>query len=485
MHPDRIGPYLIDKRIGAGGMGNVYLGRHEQTGAIVAVKELPASLAREEGFVLRFNREIEAMRKLNCPNIVKFFDNGTDGELYYYAMEYVDGENLTTRLRREKRIPWLEAIEISRQICAGLKHAHDVGVVHRDLKPSNLMLGKVGIVKITDFGVAQIFAADRLTSTGGSIGTAEFMSPEQVIGSRVDKRSDLYSLGAVLYTMIVGQPPFIGPTASDIMQKQRFARFDPPKNYVPEIPPGLNDLICQLLEKEPEKRPPDAFVTSKRLQEVINRAKLLDSRDKSLPGDATRVDPDTEVDPISGTLVRDLLRLDGSASGNDQPPLLTHAFSNIWSILGAMCLIMACASWLFWQFNQPSDPAEQDFSEKTESNRIIQLARKQLRAGNPGAALEQLNALQSVMKGDPLQNDVLTSIERLRRSIDKSSKSPDQIPFVERALTRADELPVDRRDEARQIYEGIISLYDKDQHLETYVQTAKAKLEQESKDERK
>ena len=480
MHPDRIGPYHIDKRIGAGGMGNVYLGRHEQTGAIVAVKELPAALAREEGFVLRFNREIEAMRKLNCPNIVKLFDSGTDGDLYYYAMEYVDGENLTTRLRREKRIPWLEAIEISRQICAGLKHAHDAGVVHRDLKPSNLMLGKDGIVKITDFGVAQIFAADRLTSTGGSIGTAEFMSPEQVIGSRVDKRSDLYSLGAVLYTMIVGQPPFVGPTASDIMQKQRFGRFDPPKNYVPEIPPWLNDLICQLLEKEPEKRPPDAFVTSKRLQEVINRVKLLNARDKSSPGDATRVDPDTEVDPISGTLVRDLLRLD--SSGKDPAAVVTRAMSSIWLTLGSLGLILACGSWLFWQLNHSSDPSDQDLSDKTEAERIVHLARKQFRAGNPRAALEQLNAIQSVIKGDPLENEVLKSIERLRRSIDKLSKSPDQVLFLERALARADELPADRRDEARQIYEGIISLYESDPNLETYVRAAKAKLELETKE---
>ena len=480
MHPERIGPDLIDKRIGAGGMGNVYLGRHEKTGAIVAVKELPAALAREEGFVLRFNREIEAMRKLNCPNIVKFFDSGTDGDIPYYAMEYVDGENLTTRLRREKRIPWLEAIEISRQICAGLKHAHDAGVVHRDLKPSNLMLGKDGSVKITDFGVAQIFAADRLTSTGGSIGTAEFMSPEQVIGSRVDKRSDLYSLGAVLYTMIVGQPPFMGPTASDIMQKQRFGRFDPPKNYVPEIPPWLNDLVCQLLEKEPEKRPPDAFVTSKRLQEVINRVNHLNSRDKASIGDATRVDPDTEVDPISGTLVRDLLRLDGS--GNDHAAAFTRALSNTWVILGTLCLVLSFASWLFWQLNHSSDPSDQDLSDKTEAERIVQLARKQLRAGNPRAALENLNAIQSVIKGDSQEKEVLKSIERLRRSIDKLSKSPDQIAFLERALARADELPAERRDEARQIYEGIISLYESDPHLETYVKTAKSRLEQDAKD---
>ena len=165
MHPDRIGPYVIDKRIGAGGMGNVYLGRHEQSGQVVAVKELPAALAREEGFVHRFSREIEAMRKLNCPNIVKLIDSGSDDDIYYYSMEYIDGETLTAKLRREKRIPWVEVIDISKQICVGLKHAHDAGVVHRDLKPSNLMISKAGVVKIADFGVAQVFAANRLTSS--------------------------------------------------------------------------------------------------------------------------------------------------------------------------------------------------------------------------------------------------------------------------------------------------------------------------------
>ncbi len=483
MNPERIGPYIIDKRVGAGGMGNVYLGRHEQTGAIVAVKELPASLARETGFVHRFNREIEAMRKLNCPNIVKLYDSGVDGEIYYYAMEYVDGENLTTRLRREKRIPWLEAIEISRQICAGLKHAHDAGVVHRDLKPSNLMLGKDGAVKITDFGVAQVFAADRLTSTGGSIGTAEFMSPEQVAGTRTDKRSDLYSLGAVLYTMIVGQPPFMGPTASDIMQKQRFGRFDPPKNYVPEIPPWLNDLVCQLLEKEPEKRPPDAFVTSKRLQEVINRVKLLESGDSALPGDVTRVDPDKPVGPIGGTLVRNLLRLD--SQGSDQAAIVARVLNSTWAVLAVLCLLLALASWLFWKPNQSSDQSDNDFSAKTETGRIVQSSRRQWLLGDPHKALGRLNALESVIKDEPSQKQVLKSNGVLRHAIDKSLKSPDQIPFVERALARADSLPADRRDEARQIYEGIIALYESDPHLETFVKTAKAQLQQETQELKK
>jgi len=160
----------------------------------------------------------------------------------------------------------------------------------------------------------------------------------------------------------------------------------------------------------------------------------------------TRVDSDPDVGPLGGTLVRDLLRLDGS--GNDYSAVLTRAMSNIWVILGGLCLMLACASWLFWQMNRSSDPSDQDISDKTEAERIVQLARKQWRAGNPGAALDQLDALQSVIKDDPLQTEARNSIERLRRSIVKLSKSPDQILFVERALARADELPAERRDEA-------------------------------------
>ena len=239
---------MIDRKIGAGGMGTVFVGKHEQTGQAAAIKVLPASLAREDGFVLRFNREIEALQRLDHTNIVKFFESGKEeDDTYYYAMEYVEGETLTNRLRRDRRIPWQETIQIGIQICAGLKHAHDVGVVHRDLKPSNLLISKEGVIKITDFGVAQVFAAQQLTITGAIIGTAEYMSPEQVEGRRADRRSDLYSMGAVLYTMLVGQPPFANGTIPEIMQKQRFGRFDAPRSYVPEIPSWLDEIVCQLL----------------------------------------------------------------------------------------------------------------------------------------------------------------------------------------------------------------------------------------------
>ncbi|HEY0982255.1 MULTISPECIES: serine/threonine protein kinase [unclassified Schlesneria] len=474
MHPDRIGPYLVEKRIGAGGMGNVYLARHKDSTEYVAVKELPASLAREGGFIYRFNREIEAMEKLNCRNIVKFYDSGSDGDTYYYAMEYVDGETLTAKLRREKRIPWRETIEIARQICAGLKHAHDAGVVHRDLKPSNLMLSKDGQVKITDFGVAQVFAAERLTATGGVIGTAEFMSPEQVKGSWTDKRSDLYSLGAVIYTMLVGQPPFVGMNATDIMQKQRFGRFDPPKNYVPEIPATLDHLVCQLLEKEPDKRLPDAFVTSKKLQEVLSRYDANISDDVVSPTDRTRSDSGDAHAAIGGELVRDIVKMEIA----NEPSLLGHVFNNTWVLLTLLTMIVAGVCWLLWNSKSPTESSEVEFTGATEAERIVQAARWRWKGGDPHAALLQLDALQAVIQGDPDVQSVRNSIERLRSAIAKQTKTPDQQEFVERALSRADGLPEDRQEEAREVYEGIILLYQGDKRLEAFVERARSKLKE-------
>ncbi|MEX2288499.1 MAG: serine/threonine-protein kinase, partial [Planctomycetaceae bacterium] len=281
LQPERVGPYVIESKIGAGGMGTVYHGRHAETGDEAAVKVLPASLAREEGFVARFFREIEALKKLVDPHVVRLYESGVDGETYYYAMEYIDGETLTARLRREKRIPWRETIEIAIEICAALKAAHDAGVVHRDLKPSNLLLARDGSVKLTDFGVAQIFAENRLTVTGGIIGTAEYMSPEQAQGKRATKKSDLYSLGAVMYVMLTGRPPFRGKSTLDVIQQQRYGQFDRPRRMVPEIPSWLDEIVVQLLEKDPEKRFADAYVLMRRLQEVLRKVELSDGDDET------------------------------------------------------------------------------------------------------------------------------------------------------------------------------------------------------------
>lgn len=479
MHPVRIGPYLIDRKIGAGGMGNVYLARHEETGDVVAVKELPASLAREDGFVHRFNREIEAMRKLSCPNIVKLIDSGSADDTYYYSMEYVDGETLTSKLRREKRIPWPEAVGLAKQICTGLKHAHDAGVVHRDLKPSNLMISNEGVVKIADFGVAQVFAADRLTSTGGIIGTAEFMSPEQVKGARTDKRTDLYSLGAVIYTMLVGQPPFLGTNASDVMQKQRFGRFDPPKAYVTDIPSWLDELVCQLLEKEPDKRPPDAFVTSRKLQEVANKFVLQEDSSIVSTSDVTRVDPSAAQPAIGATFVRDLMIAE--ASRGQPTTWLGRAMNNTWVLVLTLILVVGLVVLLisrpYWQGASVNETTDEPMQSLTESKRIVQRARRLWKSGDLVGALVLLDALEAVIESDPAQKGTLKSIDVMRKAIANESNHPDQIDFVEDALNRADELFETDRERARTIYEGIVTLYRSDRQLQRFVERARKQLQ--------
>lgn len=309
---DQIGPYITERKLGTGGMGTVYLAHHETTGESAAVKVLPASLAREPGFLARFEREISSLRQLDNPHVVKIFESGTipdetdpDNNAYYYAMEFVDGETLLTKLRREKRLEWLQAIDMGVQICAALKAAHDAGIIHRDLKPSNLLIAGDGTVKLADFGVAQVFASTRLTKTGGIIGTAEFMSPEQAQGHRATRKSDLYALGAVLYTMITGRPPYSGQTMLDVLHKHQYGQFDKPRSYAPDCPHWLEEIILQLLDKDPDKRPADAYVTGRRLREIPKKIAL--SRSEPMPTQQTSGTPTDPATNFEGQGHDDLL----------------------------------------------------------------------------------------------------------------------------------------------------------------------------------
>ncbi len=360
--PSRVGPYLIDRRLGAGGMGTVYLGHHEQTGNQVAVKVLAPSLAREEGLVARFMREIDSLQKLKNPHVVELYDQGVDGNMHYYAMEYVEGETLTARLRREKRLPWREVVELSIQICIALKAAHDAGIIHRDLKPSNLLLAPDGEIKLTDFGVAQVFAGSKLTVTGGIIGTAEYMSPEQGQGRRITKRSDLYSLGAVMYVMLTGRPPFSGKTTLDVIHKHTYSQFDRPRLRVPDIPHWLDDIVCQLMEKDPEKRFADAYVVNRKLQELLRKVELS-STDVTLDNVSTSADAPT-VDvasgqrvgsargmgagPGPGTLMHDLFRAEIDAQ--NAPSRLKAILENTWLLVGALVIVVVGIA--FWTHNR-------------------------------------------------------------------------------------------------------------------------------------
>jgi len=476
--PEQIGPWKIEKKIGAGGMGTVYLGVHEETGDQAAVKVLPASLAREDGFVARFNREIASMKSLDNPHIVKFIDSGTQDETYFYSMEYVEGDTLTSVILREKRIPWEQCVNYAIQICSALKAAHDTGIVHRDLKPSNLLIDQHDQIKLTDFGVAQVFAAGKLTVTGGIIGTAEYMSPEQAQGTRASKKSDLYSLGAVMYAMICGRPPFSGKTTLEVIQKHKFGQFDRPNMYVPEIPLWLNDLICQLLEKEPDKRFPDAYVLSRRIQEKLNQHHL---RNKDLTQNSSgQTDLGATVaagvidsnDP-NATLMRDMMR--AQIEEATQKGTIGSLLDN--TVVLVMLLIIVVLGTAYFLREAPPTPVPEEVTSLAdkEPERLIKQADYYREIGNYEKAWEILANLNELLPNDEEYSGLKAKINVRLKQIEKASVDGESLTmFLERALARAEQAAEDGNPrEAIGICDAILVLYQNNPEAESAVAEAR------------
>lgn len=267
---ERLGPYTIERRIGRGGMGTVFSAVTDVTGERTAVKVLSAAHdGREEGFHDRFAAEIDSLRILRHPNIVRILGYGDEEDCRYYVMELVDGQSMQEALDAGRRYTWQEAVRFGIQICKALKHAHDHGIIHRDIKPANLLLAADGTVKLSDFGIAKQFGNSGMTADGGVIGTAEYMAPEQADGRPVTVRADLYSFGGVLYNLLCGRPPFRAKNLMEMLQLQRFAEPDPVNRLNPAVPRPLNDLVAQLLQKEPAKRPATALVVLRQLEAIL------------------------------------------------------------------------------------------------------------------------------------------------------------------------------------------------------------------------
>lgn len=266
MQLEQLGPYRIGRKLGRGGMGTVYEAVEIESGQEAAVKVLSAAMAMDEGFRERFEGEIETLRKLRHPNIVRLFGWGEQNGLLFYVMELVRGTSLEEELQHGRRFDWREVTHIGVQMSRALKHAHDSGVIHRDIKPANLLITPEGDVKLSDFGIAKLFGATGLTADGGVLGTAEYMSPEQADGRPVTYRSDLYSLGGVLYALVAGRPPFRAKSIPEMLQLQRFAEPEPLRRLCYDVPEELAAIVAQLLEKDPEKRIPSAMVLARRLE---------------------------------------------------------------------------------------------------------------------------------------------------------------------------------------------------------------------------
>ena len=247
------GRYQVVRKLGAGGMANVYLAEDQELGRRVAIKVLNDRHANDEQFVERFRREAKNAAALSHPNIVSIYDRGEAEGSYYIAMEYLDGRSLKELIVSRGPAPANVAIEYARQILSALRFAHRHGIVHRDIKPHNVLVDGEGRVKVTDFGIARA-GASQMTEAGSIVGTAQYLSPEQARGSGVDQRSDLYSLGVVLYELLTGTVPFNGETPVEIAMKHLSQVPEPPSERRPGLPHELDLVVTRALAKDPHER---------------------------------------------------------------------------------------------------------------------------------------------------------------------------------------------------------------------------------------
>jgi len=259
----KIGRYKILGELGRGAMGVVYKAEDPNLDRIVALKTIviEADAEGRKEYEKRFFLEAKAAGKLNHPNIVTAYDFGEEEGVTYLAMELVEGTDLRERLKKGA-LPVAEAVDVAHQIAEGLGYAHERGIVHRDIKPGNIMLQKRGPAKIMDFGLARMRVADHKTSTGMVLGTPKYMSPEQVAGQPVDPRSDLFSLGIVLYEMATGVRLFAAEDATQVMHNVAYAEHEPPTRVDPGLPAMLDFIVARALKKNAAQRYQDAYELS-------------------------------------------------------------------------------------------------------------------------------------------------------------------------------------------------------------------------------
>jgi eukaryotic-like serine/threonine-protein kinase len=250
--------YRPVRLLGHGGMATVELAHDTELDRPVAIKRLAANLAANEEYKQRFLREARLAARLSHPNIVAVYDAGAEHGVPYIVMEYVEGETVSDLLRRRGRLEPAEAVAQALQACSGLETAHEAGLVHRDIKPQNLLITPDGTLKIADFGIARSLDGTKLTQAGTVLGTAAYLAPEQAAGEQVTATADIYALGAVLYELLTGRPPYEADSLAELFVKQTEGSITPLRELAPVAPARLEDAVMHALARASEYRPESA-----------------------------------------------------------------------------------------------------------------------------------------------------------------------------------------------------------------------------------
>jgi eukaryotic-like serine/threonine-protein kinase len=381
---DKIGRYQIVGELGKGAMGVVYKATDPNIGRTVAIKTLHFELqgAESEEMLARFRNEARAAGVMNHGNVITVYDAGEQDGMFYIAMEFVAGQTLQDLLKRENALPLEVVTSIARQVCSGLEYAHARGIIHRDIKPANIMITADGTVKIMDFGIAK-FGGTLMTTTGQVVGTPNYMSPEQVKDEAVDARTDVFSVGVLLYEMLTGSRPFSADNVASIIYKIVQESPAPPRDLLPSLPPGLNAVVMKALSKDPAGRFANCAEFSLAIQEYAN---FHDEARPPLPSSADRNNGAAAAGSRStaGTTTRRTVKLDPALTGqfaakpeaaplvkgDDAPAMKTNAGvlpppensalstkTGVGPTIAAIIILLVSASGFFIRLHRSAAPA--------------------------------------------------------------------------------------------------------------------------------
>ncbi|MBX3437524.1 MAG: serine/threonine protein kinase [Planctomycetaceae bacterium] len=536
MDKRQVGPFELERKLGVGGMGIVYLARYLKTGQHVAVKVLSPDLMTDEKVAKRFEREMAILKKLKHPHIVQYYGGSTSGSQRFYAMELVKGGSLEQLLKKKGPVSWEQAIEYGLQITKALEHAHSVGVIHRDLKPANLLLTSKGVIKLSDFGIARDTQSTALTAAGKTVGTMSYMAPEQITGKHpISAKTDLYAFGCVLFELLTGRTPFLSETAPEMLFKH--LDEDPPsvREYNIDVPIWLDQLISELMEKDPQERPFDALAVQVKLEEV----KQLVAERKSITqqtaaGGTTLKEGDAAVTKLFSGPAKKRKR-----KKKDQAPF----YERVWFLATALVAVIGVLVWGFWPKSEEErfqaihavvsklEPSEwhrskselddylADFDTggemgearqqhiaqvrewadnvdmireenkaeqreksgrdpESQAERQYMEARQFERFGDRLTALQKYEAMQPLFENDAKARPFVNLARRQARKIkDGIGGENDPVKFVQEQIAAADRLFFeDRKLQAQNRWQSIVNLYQNSGEHQDQVRRARARL---------
>lgn len=456
-----VGPFEVGDRIGIGGMGIVYRAIYTKNGAHVALKILSPDVSDSDSLQRRFEREISILKRLQHPNIVKYYGGGKFGSQRFYAMELVEGGSVEGYLRKKQRLPWEEALEITMQVAKALEHAHDAGVIHRDLKPGNLLMTAGNVIKLTDFGIARDTTATALTAAGKTVGTYAYMAPEQIRGKPpVDKKTDLYALGCVLFELIAGETPFNSENQGEMLMMHLQEEPTRITSLVPDCPIFVEDLIFKLLEKDPENRVFDALALQAEIEAV--RTKVTEQR--SITAQTLAAEHGRSADELKSILTKKKKK-----KRRDDTPF----YERVWFLALCLLLIVGFGAFLLRPPSAASLMAKAEkLAASTESYEW-----KEARDNYLKPLVEKWPNGRYSEKAERMIVDLDKKIlDRDMHSTKRLKEGPRN--EAEKKMLEAEYfLKFGDRITARQMFRGITQFYQGDPQYETYVLLAQDQIE--------